>query len=211
VAKIKKTEDSRGPNAVRSRNGAAVPAELRAAAARLFQQRGYAGVTIDDIVNEVGVTKGGFYHYFASKGEMLFELHDEYVSFSIERFRTVFDLHEGDPAKQLEAFVRESFNQIHEFQEYVGLLFDERRSLPPEKVDVVEGKKAELRAMLMDVINAGIASGEFRKIDARAATLAIFGMCTWGYLWYRADGDLTPEQLAREFSDIALAGLVSRT
>jgi TetR/AcrR family transcriptional repressor of nem operon len=41
------------------------------AAARLFRQSGYDGVGVDAIMNEVGLTAGGFYSHFSSK-EALF-------------------------------------------------------------------------------------------------------------------------------------------
>ncbi|MDR3563100.1 MAG: TetR/AcrR family transcriptional regulator [Negativicutes bacterium] len=41
------------------------------AALRLFVLRGYKYVSLIDVANEVGVTKGGIYHYFSSKEELL--------------------------------------------------------------------------------------------------------------------------------------------
>jgi TetR/AcrR family transcriptional regulator, cholesterol catabolism regulator len=183
-----------------------LPDRIKGAAARLFQVRGFAGVTIDEIVQEVGVTKGGFYHYFESKGALLYALHAEYVTYSIGCFRRVFATAPTSEAK-LRAFVHESFRQIDQFQEYVGVLFDERRALPADKVDDVEGMKAELRHMLKEVIDDGIANGEFRPVNSRATSLAIFGMCTWGYLWYRRGDELTFEQLATIFADLAVRGV----
>jgi len=41
------------------------------AALRLFLLRGYKYVSLVDVANEAGITKGGVYHYFASKQELL--------------------------------------------------------------------------------------------------------------------------------------------
>ena len=41
-------------------------------ATRLFQERGWEYVNIEDIVNEVGVTRGAFYHYFKSREELVY-------------------------------------------------------------------------------------------------------------------------------------------
>ena len=41
-----------------------------AAAARLFRQRGYAGVGIDEIMAKANLTRGGFYGYFRSKADL---------------------------------------------------------------------------------------------------------------------------------------------
>ena len=41
------------------------------AALRLFLMRGYKSVSLIDVANEVGITKGGIYHYFSSKDDLL--------------------------------------------------------------------------------------------------------------------------------------------
>ncbi|AJQ28566.1 TetR/AcrR family transcriptional regulator [Pelosinus fermentans] len=40
------------------------------AALRLFLLRGYRNVSLMDVANEIGITKGGIYHYFGSKEEL---------------------------------------------------------------------------------------------------------------------------------------------
>ena len=42
-------------------------AELLDCAQRLFFERGYDNTTVNDIIAEAGLSKGAFYHYFASK------------------------------------------------------------------------------------------------------------------------------------------------
>jgi AcrR family transcriptional regulator len=41
------------------------------AAQRLIQAKGYEQMSITDVLDEVGASRGAFYHYFASKGELL--------------------------------------------------------------------------------------------------------------------------------------------
>ena len=41
------------------------------AAIALMSRKGYEGTTIQDIIDEVGVSKGAFYHYFSSKEDIL--------------------------------------------------------------------------------------------------------------------------------------------
>ncbi|MGN1370412.1 MAG: TetR/AcrR family transcriptional regulator [Aristaeellaceae bacterium] len=45
--------------------------ELLGAAERLFCQQGYEKTSVQDILNAVALSKGGFYHHFASKEEVL--------------------------------------------------------------------------------------------------------------------------------------------
>ena len=45
--------------------------------ARLFQEKGYEQTTITDIVNEMNVTRGSFYHHFKSKEAVLYALSEQ--------------------------------------------------------------------------------------------------------------------------------------
>jgi hypothetical protein len=71
----------------------------------------------------------------------------------------------------------------------------------------VESKKDEIRRLLKGVIEEGIAAGVFQPVDSGLASLAIFGMCLWGYQWYQPGGPLNHEELADEFSSLALNAL----
>ncbi len=45
--------------------------KIVATASRLFRARGFEAVSVADIMNEVGLTHGGFYGYFKSKDELI--------------------------------------------------------------------------------------------------------------------------------------------
>ena len=46
---------------------------IKKAAQHLFETRGFAATTVDDIVSRAGVAKGAFYHHFESKEILLRE------------------------------------------------------------------------------------------------------------------------------------------
>lgn len=48
--------------------------ELLAASEKLFCQQGYEKTSVQDILTATGMSKGGFYHHFASKEEVLSDL-----------------------------------------------------------------------------------------------------------------------------------------
>jgi TetR/AcrR family transcriptional regulator, cholesterol catabolism regulator len=59
--------------------------------------------------------------------------------------------------------------------------------------------------MLVDLLDEGVASREFHLHDTRMAALAIGGMVSWAYIWYRPDGRLTVEETSRELAALILA------
>src|SRR6218665_3292348 len=46
---------------------------ILAVAARRFREHGFAGISVADVMNEAGLTHGGFYGHFASKEELMAE------------------------------------------------------------------------------------------------------------------------------------------
>lgn len=57
-------------------------------AERLFFEKGYAETSIQDILEALSISKGGFYHYFNSKNELLEEICRQHSSRDIERIRS---------------------------------------------------------------------------------------------------------------------------
>ncbi|MBV8053041.1 MAG: TetR/AcrR family transcriptional regulator, partial [Acidobacteriaceae bacterium] len=48
--------------------------EMLRVAARLFQQQGYDATSMSDVAAALKLSKGGLYHHFQSKDEILFDL-----------------------------------------------------------------------------------------------------------------------------------------
>ncbi|MFD0599125.1 TetR/AcrR family transcriptional regulator [Catellatospora coxensis] len=55
--------------------GAGVRERILAAAGALFAEQGYDATSVQQVVDRAGVTKGGLYHYFGAKEDLLVELY----------------------------------------------------------------------------------------------------------------------------------------
>ena len=55
----------------------------------LFEKHGFHGVSVHQIVEHSGTSKGGFYHYFQSKDELLYVIHDYFISYVLRNAEEV--------------------------------------------------------------------------------------------------------------------------
>ena len=59
--------------------------EILRTAARLFQQRGYDATSMNDVAAALKLSKGGLYHHFQSKDEILFEIMNHAMEITQQR------------------------------------------------------------------------------------------------------------------------------
>jgi AcrR family transcriptional regulator len=72
------------------------------AAARVFEEQGIGGASIEAIVAAAGFTRGAFYSNFASKDELIIAMLEEHVAQSIRRNLELLEKHK-DPSDFIEA------------------------------------------------------------------------------------------------------------
>ena len=71
---------------VMSQKGAETRERILDTAQALILESGYAGVSVDAIIRELGMTKGAFFHHFKNKNEMGLALIQRYADEGIEMF-----------------------------------------------------------------------------------------------------------------------------
>lgn len=79
-------------------------AQIVAAAAEVFADKGVAAATVDDLVAAAGYTRGAFYSNFSTKEEVFYELYDTLAETLLAQARTVLAeasplLEAPDPAR----------------------------------------------------------------------------------------------------------------
>jgi TetR/AcrR family transcriptional repressor of nem operon len=88
---------------------------------------GFGGTTIDSIIEEAGVSKGAFFHYFSSKDELGHTLVKRYAEADTEHLESTLSKAEGlsdDPLQQLLIFVKLFEQEAESLEEpYPGCLF----------------------------------------------------------------------------------------
>jgi AcrR family transcriptional regulator len=180
--------------------------EIAATAARLFDRTGYSQTTMEDIAQAVGLGKSTLYHYFISKDEILFWIHEEFIDHLIERHEKRLEARLNANVLLLEVMA-DILELMQTHRGHVRVFFEHHRELPLERQETIKTKRDHYEAMIEDIFVTGIDTGEFRDTDPKLISLAMFGMCNWAYQWYRPQGPLRTREIAYSFWSYLVHGV----
>ncbi len=180
-----------------------------AVAADLFYERGYENTSLDAIAEQMNVTKPFIYAHFASKAELLAEVCSRGIALALVELESVLTGNQGSPSVRLAEVGRRFVTAVLKSQRYIAIFSREEKNLAPEDFHRISDMRRTFDHKLVALLDEGVAAGEFRVRDTRMAALAIGGMVSWAYVWYRPDGRLTLEQISVELTELVLglAGL----
>jgi TetR/AcrR family transcriptional regulator, cholesterol catabolism regulator len=184
-------------------------AEIIDAAAALFDDHGFHGASTSAIAERSGTAKATVYHYFRSKHDLLFAIHEEWIDGLIDGFRArERDIH--DPVELLHQVFRDLLALIDAKPGHVRVFFECYRELPDDLLAEARTKRDLYEGLVEDTLLRGMRDGTVAWQDPRTATFGLFGMCNWAYQWYRPDGALTHTEIADRLFSIFRDGVTPR-
>lgn len=159
-----------------------------------------------DIAKSLGMTPGNVYYYFEGKGDLLYACQKAAL-------RTLLAAARRSARSTVSA--AEKISRIAEA--HILCLLEETggsaahlefRALPGKRrTEIAKGRDAYER-VVRGVIEAGIAAGTFRPVDAKLATLAMLGTLNSTVVWWRPEGPRHPKEIAAAFATLIVGGLV---
>jgi AcrR family transcriptional regulator len=152
--------------------------------AQLFDAGGYHRATMQLLADEVGLGKPTLYHYFASKTDILYAIHQIQIAALLGGIDSA-QRRNLTPQQQLYHAARDILEQIAQHPGYVRAFFEHYGELETAKRAEIRARRNEYFQRVCDIIRAGMASGVFRKLDVEIAAYGFLGTCSWAYQWYR--------------------------
>lgn len=188
---------------IRNEVAALKRARTIAAAVELFYQNGYQNTTLEMVADRLGVTKPFIYAHFASKSELLADICSHAIASSIEAIDSVLPLR-VPPTEKLRLLAERFVTAVLSSQMHIAIFSREEKNLAAADLERINDMRRAFDRKLTALLRRGAETGEFSMTDARLAALAIGGMVSWAYVWYRAGGALSLEQVSAEMSRLIL-------
>ncbi|MCD5322818.1 MULTISPECIES: TetR/AcrR family transcriptional regulator [Pontibacillus] len=174
------------------------------AALVLFEKDGYHGVTVNQIVEHCKASKGGFYHHFESKDELLYVIHDTFITYVLEKAHVAKQTYHY-PTEQLQEMITSFVKVFDLYKPHIYVFYQESTYLKPHYEERIKEKRNEFKELLFSVIEKGQQTGDFRKeLPVVITGMSILGMVNWTYKWYKKDGEKSIDEIANIYVDLIL-------
>ena len=156
-------------------------------ACRLFLQKSFKEVTMQELVKSAGLSKGAFYHYFESKEQLFLSVVEffytsvmklHYDTYSRESFYKFYHGYANEIKRFSEVYHNLFIGDVPEEEisiNYFILAFDAIKLFPEYRARMVEEQHKEMKIWI-DVINDARKNGEIKSVmtDEQIAQLFIF-------------------------------------
>jgi AcrR family transcriptional regulator len=189
----------------RARRQARKRTQILEAASRIFARRVYHQVTMDEIAREGHVGKGTLYRYFPSKEDLYLAIVDQAFDLLIQRLEAEHGA-ESSPTVALGRMIEAIVETFARHLPFFRLVHRGEGRLFLRKKQVIRARRVHIARLLAEVLDRGVQTGAFRKVDRTLAPSMLIGM-VWGTTLNHAE-DTPAEALAPRICDVYLHGLL---
>ena len=198
-----------------TRKPKARPEEVLEAALDLFARNGFAATRMEDIAQAAGLSKAAIYLYFPSKDDVFKAL----IETRIVKLRSdivgVARAMKDDPIAGLRQVVRlwAASNADSRMVAIPRIVLSESARFPELAEFYHRVIISQTQSVLIELLEAGVAQGIFRAINAKVAARALVAPMLFEMLRRQAfvgDGDdMSLSQLSEIFFDLFVSGITS--
>lgn len=183
-------------------------AEILQQAAKLFAQKGYEASSLTELAAAMSYSKGAIYNYFATKQE----IYDAII------VRALTGLYESGaaavrpqdpPAERLKRYMVAHARYLAEnYDCFVTMLVGFSGMANSELKDDALALRDAHEGLLRQILADGVADGTFRGVDAAMTGRAVLSLLSWMVRWFKPGRGKSPEQVAEEYHDLLMRGLL---
>lgn len=171
---------------------------LRKGAARYFAAEGFDRASMTGVARSLGVSKALMYHYWPSKEDLLFDIFDAH-------FADLLAATEG--ATDLPAMIGAILAAYEDADPEHKLQLDALKLLPRDRQDPLLAAQRALVARMSDAVAAE--APHLTADQLRAATMTVFGIVNWVYMWHRPGKGMSRADYARFAAGFVRGGLAA--
>lgn len=181
-------------------------AQIAEAAFPLIADKGFAQTSVREIAEAAGMSVPAIYKYVSNKDEILELIYQDYISQAENNVAEA--ARAGTTAtEKLHLALEASKAEMARNHAQMRLMYRETRALQPEVRDRVKKQGLGYFQIFQDILEEGIASGEFRAMDAKLVGTLIPQLCEVWTLRPWAVGPIGIEKVYEGITDLVFNGI----
>lgn len=161
------------------------PAEILAAALKIFSSKGFYLTKLDVVAKEAGVSKGTLYIYFDNKETLFKAVVHEFVVSRIEEAELQAETYDGSIEKLMQQLVEQwKCNVLEtELSSISKIMIAEASNFPDLALFYFENVVKRSRLFIEKLIDNGINQGEFRECDSEYVARYFLTPLVFSAIW----------------------------
>jgi AcrR family transcriptional regulator len=171
----------------------------------LFNERGYEGTSMEDLAQELGLSKSAIYHHVPGKEELL-RLAVNRALDGLFRVAESVEATDGPAIERLERLVRGSVELLVAELPFVTLLLRVRGNTAVERAALA--RRREFDAVVTELVVAADRDGDIRAdVDPATTARLLFGLVNSLIEWYRPGAGSGEADIAGAVVAVAFDGI----
>lgn len=182
--------------------------DVLAAAAEVFRRMGYAQARLEDVAQEVGISRATLYYYVGTKEELLVALLEDPIAQVTASLKKVAS-QKLPASEKLASSLREYLHLLEEHPTlFIFLSENIHKVMSGPEAEEIRANADSYGRVLTKIVADGMKAGEFRDdIRPQVAVLGIIGMFNWMHRWYVPSGKESLSAIGEDFVTMSLAAL----
>jgi len=179
--------------------------KISKAAVKLFDEKGYLETSMDNISTAAKLSKGGIYHYFSSKNEILYFISTNFMALLLKDLEQELGKIEDNLSK-IQFIISRHIGFYTKYIAEAKTTLHEGHLLPPAYFKIIGEQEKQYHQIVSRVLSDFL-GGRISQEQLKVLTFILFGTCNGIYYWYDPRGSVTPQNLSEIIGDIFCGGL----
>ena len=168
-------------------------------AANLISQKGFNGVSFQQIADKTKLHKSSLFHYFKNKEELLLRILEIHFDKFYVNFQAIVSNHELEPEEKLRKAIDNHLTLMITYRANGNIFISELENLSIKNRRIYLIRIREYENNFQRIIAEMQTKGYFDGLDQKIVAFGILGMLNWVTRWYKKSGPLTIEEISNIF------------
>jgi AcrR family transcriptional regulator len=172
------------------------------------QSEGFRETSLNDLADELQVTKPTLYYYVENKEDILFQCLYTAITELLDKPEAILRA----PLSGIEKLTRFIHMFIAVFDDEFGrcLAHPGPEPLSSKYLEQIAPLYVRVDSSMREMIEDGVADGSMRPCKSKISAFALFGAINWMTRWYHPEGEMTTREVADEMAQLFCRGLMPR-